>query len=400
MTQTWWETRWLLSAAAWTIAGLGTLLFLWSMFRDRSGGRARCPKCWYDLAGLVNPEATTPWPVTCPECGRKMERDSQTRRTRRHWKPAVLALVLMLAAYPSSQIRNVKIFGPQRLVPIWVQAAMWPTDETRHGVPFASVGKWSPSDTLRDVMNQIDMESPVGICDDLLARRLARAARTLDIHIETRVYDYSSLWDSLRRDAAWHTESEAGALEANLPAYPHTSGWNPRRTKWEWIEREVSSLQQLLEESALFPFEQFNSFAQVVGSSVIFADSPENIARLDTCDQLLRRAVLGGPGSREELPVPDDKVMVIRNIQGLVEWCEDDEICLLLGEWDQQGELFEGPMNSDSVGLEYWACDGSKSLLVVWGTPMVQQQIDEKLSQLRAERAAAVQQAPQKQNTP
>ncbi|NUQ52693.1 MAG: hypothetical protein HUU19_08350 [Phycisphaerales bacterium] len=394
MTSAWWETRWLLFATAWTIAGLGALLLLWSIFRDRSRGRTRCPKCWYDLAGLVTQKTPSPWPITCPECGKKIEHEQQTRRTRRHWRPAALALAMMLAAYPIAQIRNARIFGPQRLAPIWIQAALWPTDETRHGIPHASVEAWQLSDTLRDIMTQIDMESPVGICDDLLARRLARAARTIDINIETRVYDFSSLWDSLRRDATWHTESEAVVLEADLPAYPHTSGWNPRRTKWEWIEREVSSLQQLLEESALFPFGEFNSFAQVVGSSVVFADSPENIARLDSCNQMLRRVILGGPGSREELPVPDDKVVVIRNIQGLVEWPDADEICLLLGEWDQQGELFEGPMNPDSVGLEYWACDGSKSLLVVCGTPKVQQQIDQKLSQLRAERAKELQRTP------
>jgi hypothetical protein len=48
---TWLDQPWV----AWVLAGLllvgGGWLFAWALFWDRSRGRRRCPKCWYDLRG-------------------------------------------------------------------------------------------------------------------------------------------------------------------------------------------------------------------------------------------------------------------------------------------------------------------------------------------------------------
>ena len=41
---------------------VGLLLVYWSLWGDRSKGRSRCPKCWYDMRGTV-PK------LVCPECG-------------------------------------------------------------------------------------------------------------------------------------------------------------------------------------------------------------------------------------------------------------------------------------------------------------------------------------------
>ena len=30
---------------------VGLLLILWGVWGDRSKGRTRCPKCWYDMGG-------------------------------------------------------------------------------------------------------------------------------------------------------------------------------------------------------------------------------------------------------------------------------------------------------------------------------------------------------------
>ena len=35
------------------IPGVGVLLVLWGLWGDRSKGRPRCPKCWYDMRGTV-----------------------------------------------------------------------------------------------------------------------------------------------------------------------------------------------------------------------------------------------------------------------------------------------------------------------------------------------------------
>ncbi|MCZ6834518.1 MAG: hypothetical protein O7G85_01975 [Planctomycetota bacterium] len=58
---------------------------LWkALFADRSKGRRRCPKCWYDMAYSEG--------LTCSECGHVTRRESDFSRTRRHRGRAVLAL--------------------------------------------------------------------------------------------------------------------------------------------------------------------------------------------------------------------------------------------------------------------------------------------------------------------
>ena len=41
---------------------VGTVFLYWGLWGDRSKGRARCPKCWYDMRGSL-PR------LECPECG-------------------------------------------------------------------------------------------------------------------------------------------------------------------------------------------------------------------------------------------------------------------------------------------------------------------------------------------
>jgi hypothetical protein len=72
----------------WGLAGLGALVTAWALFRDRSRGRKRCPKCWYDMAGV---DAV---PAACSECGRVVRREQGLRRTRRRWAAAAVGIVV------------------------------------------------------------------------------------------------------------------------------------------------------------------------------------------------------------------------------------------------------------------------------------------------------------------
>lgn len=82
------------SIVAWAIAALlGFLAILGvarSLFRDRSRGRRRCSKCWYDMSGTSG--------LTCPECGRTARTEQHLFRTRRRWWRAVAFLLLLIPA--------------------------------------------------------------------------------------------------------------------------------------------------------------------------------------------------------------------------------------------------------------------------------------------------------------
>ncbi|MCA9311511.1 MAG: hypothetical protein KDA21_09925, partial [Phycisphaerales bacterium] len=76
----------------WAVAMGATAWLLLALFKDRSRGRLRCPRCWYDMRDCGS--------LMCPECGHDARREPRLRRTRRRRKQAVVALMLLLGAYP------------------------------------------------------------------------------------------------------------------------------------------------------------------------------------------------------------------------------------------------------------------------------------------------------------
>ena len=78
----------------WVVAGwlgvLGVALAWLGLFRDRSRGRRRCPRCWYSMEGVPG--------LVCPECGADARREARLLRTRRRPPVAVLGVVLLAGA--------------------------------------------------------------------------------------------------------------------------------------------------------------------------------------------------------------------------------------------------------------------------------------------------------------
>lgn len=81
----------LMAGLAWLICLAGIVLFAWALFWDRSRGRRRCPKCWYDMSGTGS--------LRCSECGYEAKRMQALHRTRRQWPVARAAVgIVVLAA--------------------------------------------------------------------------------------------------------------------------------------------------------------------------------------------------------------------------------------------------------------------------------------------------------------
>ncbi|MCC6660572.1 MAG: HEAT repeat domain-containing protein [Phycisphaerales bacterium] len=66
----------------------GVCLLYRALLSDRSRGRRRCARCWYDMDAVAG--------LRCPECGRQARVEAGLRRTRRHKARAAMALGVLL----------------------------------------------------------------------------------------------------------------------------------------------------------------------------------------------------------------------------------------------------------------------------------------------------------------
>jgi hypothetical protein len=127
---------------AFHIAGIllalgGAVVFFHALLWDRARERRRCPACWYDMsAGSA---------LQCPECGATPANEAALRRTRRHWRRAAVALVLVLAAYPLFHFQRVRTGGWRGAIPttalIWWVTANEPAETFRNGAMNTPTGE-------------------------------------------------------------------------------------------------------------------------------------------------------------------------------------------------------------------------------------------------------------------
>lgn len=94
-------------AATLVLAAL--ILCCWALFADRSRGRKRCPKCWYDLSGAPS--------STCPECGKVIATPSRLYRTRRRWSFVALAAIVLLIGASTGIVPKVRNGTWPKLLP-------------------------------------------------------------------------------------------------------------------------------------------------------------------------------------------------------------------------------------------------------------------------------------------
>lgn len=89
--------EWLLDIGSYLI-GMGLAfvvacaLVTWGLFADRSKGRARCPRCWYDMRGRREGAEG----LVCPECGHDARNERRLYKDRRRWRAVCIGLAIAL----------------------------------------------------------------------------------------------------------------------------------------------------------------------------------------------------------------------------------------------------------------------------------------------------------------
>jgi hypothetical protein len=119
------HSPWLWYSAAIALASLAAALLLWALFADRSRGRARCPRCWYDMsAPRAQTTGANAW--TCPECGKAGTSTRALHRTRRRRAWACTAILLLAGAWLLAEMPIVRQRGWMWLVPTWLLVQGFP----------------------------------------------------------------------------------------------------------------------------------------------------------------------------------------------------------------------------------------------------------------------------------
>lgn len=99
------------------LAAFGLVAIGWAIRGERSRGRRRCPRCWYDMGGSG---------LQCPECGNDARHASHLYRPRRRWKTAALASLLLVGAAVIQGVPRVRHGGWRAAVPTTVLIAGLP----------------------------------------------------------------------------------------------------------------------------------------------------------------------------------------------------------------------------------------------------------------------------------
>jgi hypothetical protein len=131
VSQASWLDPWV-RAFGFALAGAALLLLVWAIRGDRSRGRRRCPRCWYDMAGING--------RVCPECGRSWRNEKRLRAPRRRWRWAAFALAMVGAGLATAAWPKLRGEDWVKQVPGWLLVRM---------APIGSAAGWMRRDPLQ-----------------------------------------------------------------------------------------------------------------------------------------------------------------------------------------------------------------------------------------------------------
>ncbi len=100
------------------LAVFSAMLLIWAIIGDRSRGRLRCPRCWYDMEGA--------WALQCPECGKTIKSERHLRSAKRsRWPFALAGVCIMLSVYGLDRHKRIEDTSVLALVPTRVLMVGW-----------------------------------------------------------------------------------------------------------------------------------------------------------------------------------------------------------------------------------------------------------------------------------
>lgn len=159
---------WAFHYAGYAVAIIAVLGVLLALFRDRAKGRARCRKCWYDLAGAGD------LPILCPECGKSHTKPRHLKKTRRHKRLALMWLLVMaVGGYGLWVVPRVKSEAAHGLVPstvlrwiiVHVPMNKYPKN-ARWGAIYQEIAEhWETEEGRRNVASDMRWWLRLGLVD-------------------------------------------------------------------------------------------------------------------------------------------------------------------------------------------------------------------------------------------
>lgn len=251
---------WLYHLLGWLLAAAGLLLLLWALFWDRSRGRRRCPKCWYDMAGVPG--------LKCPECGREARRESRFHKTHRKKWFAALAAITGMCGYILTRVPQVQQLGWPSQVPsfalVWIAPAKPPalpplrglapiapptigdqlTSESWNRLRFGRLTQWQTRAFLHRLLHPVRDRTANALVQDALSPHLAIDGDRVVLIIQDR--QAAPTWNAIDFGIAFSYEvrvndtiAATGAgcslWSAGLPT-PPSDPYEPNVT---WQMREV-----------------------------------------------------------------------------------------------------------------------------------------------------------------
>lgn len=159
-----------LAAGALGLLSLG--LAFWALFwSGRAKGRRRCPKCWYDLS-------QTPG-LRCSECGHVAKREKKLFKTRRRWRWAGMALLLLLSGAYEGVQPKVRKDGWASVTPttILILQARYAGSDDAIGEIYVRSDPYAEPPEVPPWMPQWQMRSIASACEHVALNDRAVVAR-------------------------------------------------------------------------------------------------------------------------------------------------------------------------------------------------------------------------------